>query len=81
MVIGLGYVPTIIFDKTHSSNEFISPHSTSKHQLSFEALLCAVIQIWVIALLQYLKICTLYSYNILAAIVITLFTLIHSVVN
>ena len=37
MSFSLGYVATIIFNKIHSSNEFITPYSTANNALNVKA--------------------------------------------
>ena len=37
MSFSLGYVATIIFKKIHSSNEFITPYSTTNNALNVKA--------------------------------------------
>ena len=44
MSFSLGYVATIIFMKIHSSNEFISPHSTANNAINVRAYNYAVIK-------------------------------------
>ena len=42
MVISVIYVATIILNKIHSYNEFISPYGTANNTLNVKALLCSV---------------------------------------